>query len=113
MKTCNRLFLVCALIAICFAYPAWMTGFTFVFREPDLLPNYNMLAKAFAKGQLFIDETPPEDYLECEREAVFVFWSVARSDSPARMVAARPRHPYRSHDCPFLCRIGGSVCAHN
>jgi len=73
MKTCNRLFLICALIAICFAYAAWTTGFTFVFREPDLLPNYNMLAKAFAKGQLFIDETPPEDYLDVNGKRYLYF----------------------------------------
>ena len=73
MKTCNRLFLICALIAICFAYAAWTTWFTFVFREPDLLPNYNMLAKAFGKGQLFIDETPPEDYLDVNGKRYLYF----------------------------------------
>jgi hypothetical protein len=47
---------------MCIAYATWMTGGTFVFRESDLFPNYNMLANAFAKGQSFIDETPPEDH---------------------------------------------------
>lgn len=46
---------------ICAAYSAWMTGFTFVFSECAIFPNYNMLAKALLKGQLFIDETPPVD----------------------------------------------------
>ncbi|MEJ2716694.1 MAG: hypothetical protein P8182_06075 [Deltaproteobacteria bacterium] len=48
-------------IVICAAYSAWMTGFTFVFSECTLFPNYNMLAKALLKGQLFIDEAPPVD----------------------------------------------------
>jgi hypothetical protein len=38
-----------------------MTGFTFVFSECTLFPNYSMLAKALLKGQLFIDEAPPVD----------------------------------------------------
>ncbi len=54
--------MICGFIAISFAYAAWMTGFTFAFREADVFPNYNMLTAAFAKGQLFIDEMPPEDY---------------------------------------------------
>lgn len=62
MKSRTGFLLICGFIAISFAYAAWMTGFTFAFRETDVFPNYNMLAAAFAKGQLFIDEMPPEDY---------------------------------------------------
>jgi hypothetical protein len=44
-------------------YFAWVTGFTFRFQEAQIFPNYNMLARAFAKGQLYIDESPGVDYL--------------------------------------------------
>ncbi|MEW6348895.1 MAG: hypothetical protein AB1646_07505 [Thermodesulfobacteriota bacterium] len=43
------------------AYAAWMTGFTFTFSEVELAPNYQMLANAFAKGRLDIEETPQDD----------------------------------------------------
>ncbi len=62
MRTRTGFLVIFGFIAISFAYAAWMTGFTFAFRETDVFPNYNMLAEAFAKGQLFIDEMPPEDY---------------------------------------------------
>jgi dolichyl-phosphate-mannose--protein O-mannosyl transferase len=73
MKTRNRLLLICALIAVCLAYATWMTEFTFVFWETSPFPNYNMLAKAFVKGQLFIDETPPEDYLDVNGKRYLYF----------------------------------------
>ncbi len=44
-------------------YFAWLTGFTFRFHEDQSFPNYNMLARAYAKGQLYLDESPTEDYL--------------------------------------------------
>jgi hypothetical protein len=62
MNIRNRVLVICGFAVICFVYSAWMTGGTFVFRDADLFPDYNMLVKAFAKGQLYIDEAPPEDY---------------------------------------------------
>ncbi len=44
-------------------YAGWVTGFTFVFSECNLWPNYNMLAGALAKGQLYLDEKVGEDYV--------------------------------------------------
>jgi hypothetical protein len=61
MNNRNRVLVICGFAAICLVYSAWMSGGTFVFPESDIFPNYDMLAKAFAKGQLFIDEAPPED----------------------------------------------------
>jgi hypothetical protein len=61
MNDRNRALVFCGFVAICLVYSAWMTGGTFAFSESDIFPNYNMLAKAFANGQLFIDEAPPED----------------------------------------------------
>lgn len=58
----QRVLVFCGFAIISIVYSAWMTGGTFAFREADLFPNYNMLAKSFARGQLSIDEVPPEDY---------------------------------------------------
>ncbi|MEW6531740.1 MAG: hypothetical protein AB1473_12960 [Thermodesulfobacteriota bacterium] len=50
-----------ALVALFLWYWAWQSGATFRFSECQGFPNYNMLANAFLKGQLFIDETQVED----------------------------------------------------
>jgi len=42
-------------LAVCLAYTAWMTGFTFRFSECEIFPNSNMLAQAFSDGRLFIE----------------------------------------------------------
>jgi len=60
MRTDTSKFLF-AYLVISFIYTAWMTGFTFTFSECAIFPNYDMLAKGFAQGHLFIDETPPDD----------------------------------------------------
>lgn len=41
---------------------SWMTGVTFQFSECTSWPNFNMLARALAKGQLHLDETGVEDF---------------------------------------------------
>jgi hypothetical protein len=44
-------------------YFGWITGFTFRFQESQIFPNYDMLARAFSKGHLYISDSPNEDYL--------------------------------------------------
>lgn len=46
---------------LCLFYTAWMTGFTFIFTECELFPNYGMLADGFADGHLFIQASPAAD----------------------------------------------------
>ena len=43
-------------------YMCWMTGLTFRFSEIELWPNFNGLSRAFAKGQLHLDEKGLEDF---------------------------------------------------
>jgi len=50
-----------ALVILFVCYWAWQSAGAFDFSECRGFPNYNMLAKAFLKGQLFIDETQVED----------------------------------------------------
>ncbi|MEW6348522.1 MAG: hypothetical protein AB1646_05635 [Thermodesulfobacteriota bacterium] len=54
-------------VVLCYAavlvfYSGLMTGFTFVFSECEMWPNYDQLAKAFAKGRLDLDVAPTEDH---------------------------------------------------
>ncbi len=43
-------------------YLVWHTGYSFTFSECELWPNYNSLARSFAKGQLELDQRGQEDY---------------------------------------------------
>lgn len=68
----GRLKVLWLFLAVSLFYSAWMTGFKFSFPECDTLPNYNMLASAFAHGRLFIENTPPLDtILKDERRYIF------------------------------------------
>ena len=60
----NEVSLFAVLICSLLFNVAWQTGFTFSFSETPLWPNYNMLSKAFYRGQVSIDDTPQEDYLD-------------------------------------------------
>jgi hypothetical protein len=51
----GRIKVILLFLAICLAYTAWMTGFTFRFSECKMFPNSNMLAQAFTDGRLFIE----------------------------------------------------------
>ncbi|MFC1816632.1 hypothetical protein ACFL0M_12030 [Thermodesulfobacteriota bacterium] len=57
----GRIKVVWLFLSICMVYTLWMTGFTFIFSECELFPNYTMLAKAFVEGHLFIQEAPGVD----------------------------------------------------
>ena len=50
-------------IAAGILYFAWMTGFSFEFHETRVFPNYDLLAEAFSKGRLHLEQTPPDDTL--------------------------------------------------
>lgn len=60
-------------VALAAIYYCWMTGFTFRFSETILFPTYDMLAGSFLKGQLNIDENPPEDYLSYQGKRYLYF----------------------------------------
>jgi hypothetical protein len=57
-------------------YFAWLTGFSFRFQEARIFPNYNMLARSFAKGQLSINESPGVDYLLFQNRKYLYFGPV-------------------------------------
>ncbi len=50
-------------VIVCIFYVLWMTAGTFVFSECEVWPNYNSLARAFASGQLFLDDHGLEDFV--------------------------------------------------
>ncbi|MEW6112146.1 MAG: hypothetical protein AB1664_08460 [Thermodesulfobacteriota bacterium] len=60
-RAITTILIMSALVALFLCYWAWQSGGTFRFSECQGFPNYNMLAGAFLKGQLFIDETQVED----------------------------------------------------
>lgn len=55
----SRIKAVWLFLAVCLAYTAWMTGFTFRFSECGMFPNSNMLAESFLNGRLFISSSTP------------------------------------------------------
>jgi hypothetical protein len=78
-------------VALAAIYCCWMTGFTFTFTETPLFPTYDMLAKGFLKGQLNIDEAPPEDYLSYQDKRYLYFGPVpALFHMPSLILAGRP-----------------------
>ena len=57
----GKLLISVLFVTVLFIYLGWTSGFTFSFQEFRVFPNYNMLAEAYAKGQLFLDERGLED----------------------------------------------------
>ncbi|MFH1115035.1 MAG: hypothetical protein V1792_14075 [Pseudomonadota bacterium] len=68
----NWLRLLFAFVLLSFFYAFWMTGATFRFAECKGWPNHNMPARAYAKGQIHLDETGSEDYALVNGKAYMV-----------------------------------------
>jgi hypothetical protein len=97
-----------ALVAI---YYCWMTGFTFRFPETSLFPTYNMLAASFLKGQLNIDENPPEDYLTYQGKRYLYFGPApALFHMPSLMLAGK-QTPTGLMVIVFLAGASAVFCA--
>jgi len=57
-------------------YSVWMTGCTFRFSEVERFPNYQMLARAFADGRLWIEEQPRVDVAHFDGKRYLYFGPV-------------------------------------
>ncbi len=68
----NWLKLLLVFVILCLFYTFWMTGGTFRFAECTGWPNHNMPARAYAKGQIHLDETGSEDYARVNGKAYMV-----------------------------------------
>ncbi len=68
-----RAWLVLAFSALALVYVAWATGLTFRFTEVPVFPTYDMLARGWAQGQVFIVGQPQVDYVEVAGRKSFYF----------------------------------------
>jgi hypothetical protein len=50
-----------------------MTGFSFHFVETSIFPNYDALGQSFIKGQTYLEQRPPVDYLDKDGRAYLYF----------------------------------------